>query len=111
MTINDVVDSVDRLIEKNNFSRNPDRRFVFLGEELGEVARALTKLEFIRKTIRHPFNPKIGEVKAAEDQLGDEIADLIWNAVAIGRISGIDVDAAITRKLSDSDNRDFPKRT
>lgn len=102
MTIDDINASVDHLSEKNNFTKDPFKRLAFLAEELGELSRALTALEYAKET-------GVG-IDQARVELGREISDVIWNAAAIAKIEGIDLAAAIDSKLSFNNDREFPKR-
>ena len=67
-----------------------------LTEEVGEVARVLN----------HRFGPKTKKAEEAEQDLGEELADVLFVLLVIANSQGIDMDAALTRVLEKYKARD-----
>lgn len=72
-------------------------------EEVGEVARL----------INHTYGPKKKKSSETEQNLGDELADVIWTVVCMANRHGINLDDAFQRVVNKSYQRDgerFAKR-
>ena len=67
-----------------------------LTEEVGEVARVLN----------HRFGPKTKKAEEAAQDLGEELADVLFVLLVIANSQGIDMDAALTRVLEKYKARD-----
>lgn len=65
-------------------------------EEVGEVARE----------INHRFGPKKKKVEEKENDLGDELADVIYTIICLANSQNIDLDKHLNRVLKKYDTRD-----
>jgi NTP pyrophosphatase (non-canonical NTP hydrolase) len=79
---------LEKINNKNNVEHNPDSMFISLVEEVGEVARELSKKQ--KNTKRGDFNKK---------ELADELADIISRTLIIAEDNNINMDEAFTEKL------------
>ncbi len=75
-------------INKHNVKHNPDSMFISLVEEVGEVARELSKKQ--KNTKRGDFN---------KEELADELADIISRTLIIAEDNDIDMDKTFQNKL------------
>lgn len=80
-------------------AQSTDRRITHLTSEIGEVAKAFMLLNY------GSDSPE-GVEKLRKD-LGDEIADVIWNLADLANRTGIDLTVAYTRKNADSWAREW----
>lgn len=95
-TIEQLQHIVDRWIATTGVRYfSPLTNMAILAEETGEVGRQMAR-------IYGDQSFKQGEVPA----LADELADLIWVAVAIANQSGIDLSEAIRRNIDKKSSRD-----
>lgn len=78
---------LEKINNKNNVKHEPDSMFLSLAEEVGEVARELSKKQ---KNWREEFD---------KEKLADELADIISRALIIAQDNGIDMDQAFNNKL------------
>jgi NTP pyrophosphatase (non-canonical NTP hydrolase) len=67
---------------------SPERRFLFLVEEVGERARVLQ-----------------GHAGDANDGGGEKLFDVIWNVCDLANLLGLDLDAAAERKIGGNHGR------
>ena len=92
MEINEAQEQSFRILEKinnkNNAKHEPDSIFISLVEEVGEVARELSKKQ--KNTKRGDFN---------KEELADELSDIISRTLVIAEDNKIDMDKAFTEKL------------
>jgi NTP pyrophosphatase (non-canonical NTP hydrolase) len=65
-------------------------------EEVGELARE----------INHRFGPKKKKLTEKENDLGDEIADVIYSLICLANSQNIDLDKHLKRVLRKYDTRD-----
>ena len=81
------------ILEKinNKYSVNHDPNLIFLSliEEIGEVARELSKKQ--KNTKREDFN---------KEELADELSDILSRTFVIAEDNNIDMDKAFTDKLN-----------
>ena len=81
------IEVMNKINEKTGCVHCPDSMFLHLAEEVGEVARELSKKQ-------------VGWRKDFDDEkLGDELIDVIYTALIIARDEGIDIEAAFLRKV------------
>lgn len=96
MTLSQLQQTVDRWIKTYGVRYfDPMTNMAILAEETGEVARIMARTHG-----EQSFKP--GE----NPDLGDELADLIWVAVAIANQEGIDLTEAIGRNIAKKTARD-----
>jgi NTP pyrophosphatase (non-canonical NTP hydrolase) len=88
-----MVDEWIRTVGVRYFS--PLTNMAVLAEETGEVARIMA-----RKYGDQSF--KAGE----KDNLGDELADLLWVTIAIANQTGVDLTEAFKQNIEKKTNRD-----
>lgn len=67
---------------------SPEQRFLFLVEEVGELARVLQD-----------------RAVAPETDGAEELFDVIWNVCDLANLLGIDLDSVSDRKISHNENR------
>jgi len=79
---------LEKINNKNNIKHNPDSMFISLVEEVGEVARELSKKQ--KNAKRGDFNKK---------ELAEELADIISRTLIIAEDNNINMDEAFTEKL------------
>ncbi len=72
-----------------------------LTEEVGEVARIISRLYGEQSF-------KEGKEKTVED-LGDELADVLWVVLAIANQTGINLEEKFTQNLAKKTKRDFDR--
>lgn len=77
-----------KINDKHNVKHEPDLMFLSLVEEVGEVARELSKKQ--KNTIRGDFN---------KEELANELADVISRALILAEDNNIDMDKAFQNKL------------
>lgn len=70
--------------------------FARLVEEVGELARE----------INHKFGPKKKKKSEADNELGDEIADIIFTLVCLANSQNIDLDKHFGKVMKKLNNRD-----
>ena len=96
ITLRDAQAQVDRwiiTIGRRYFS--PLTNMAILTEEVGEVARAMSRI--------------YGEQSAKEGEtidLADELADVMWVVMCLANQTGIDLDAALERNFAKKTKRD-----
>lgn len=78
---------MDGINEKINCEHCPDSMFLHLVEEVGEIARELSKKQ---SNWRGDFD---------KEKLGHELTDVISTALTIARDNDIDIEAAFLRKV------------
>lgn len=110
MTIKELQQTVDQWI-KTYGVRYFDimTNMAILAEEAGEVARVVARGwgEQSFKSAEFPSNATPEEILAyAKKQLAEELADLIWVAVAIANQAGLDLERAIKDTLAKKTDRD-----
>lgn len=89
---------VDALSKKLD-TRSPERRILYLISELGEVVD-----EVIELTSASPDSPE--EMLAGiRERLGQEIYDVIWNAVDLANLLAIDLEPAFQKKIAHNNKR------
>jgi len=79
---------LERINNKHNVKHNPDTMFISLVEEVGEVARELSKKQ--KNTKRGDFN---------KEELADELSDIMSRTLVIAEDNNIDMDKAFQSKL------------
>jgi NTP pyrophosphatase (non-canonical NTP hydrolase) len=67
-----------------------------LTEEVGEVARLISR----------KYGEQSYKAGAAENDLGDELADVLWVVVCLANQTGIDLSAAYEKNMLKKKNRD-----
>ena len=87
------IEVMNKINEKTECEHSPDSMFLHLAEEVGEVARELSKKQV---NWREDFN---------NEKLGDELADVIDTALIIARDENVDIEAAFLRKVEKVKNR------
>lgn len=104
LTIADLQSNVKDLMKAHNFSRNPFERAAHLSTETGEVIKALILLQALPAP-----DDKISEIaqKDCKEELGKEIFDLIWNALAIAEVTGVSIEDAMRSKMKENKTRKF----
>lgn len=110
MTISELQQAVDEWI-KTYGVRYFDimTNMAILAEETGEVARIVARGwgEQSFKSAELPTNATTEETLAyAKKQLAEELADVIWVAVAIANQTGLDLETAIKGTLAKKTDRD-----
>jgi len=81
------IEVMDKINVKTKCEHCPDSMFLHLAEEVGEVARELSKKQM---NWREDFN---------DEKLGDELADVINTVLIIARDEDVDIEAAFLRKV------------
>jgi len=81
------VEVIEKVNNKNNIEHNPDYTFLHLSEEIGEVARELSKKQ---KNWREDFD---------KEKLSDELADVLGDLFIIAVDNGIDLGEAFAKKI------------
>lgn len=74
-----------------------------LSEEVGEVARI----------VNHKFGDKPKKATEEHEDLGDELADVIYTVICMANSQGIDLDEPMRRAIAKLETRDkgrFPKK-
>jgi NTP pyrophosphatase (non-canonical NTP hydrolase) len=79
---------LEEINKKNNIKHDPDSMFLSLVEEVGEVARELSKKQ---KNWREEFD---------KEKLSDELADIISRTFIIAQDNDIDMDLAFNAKIN-----------
>jgi len=79
--------------DKHNINHEPDSIFLSLAEEVGEVARELSKKQ---KKWREEFN---------KEKLSDELADVMSRTLIIAQDNNIDMDKAFSNKIKKINER------
>jgi len=82
-----LLEVIKKINNKCNVEHNPDSIFLHLCEEVGEVARELSKKQ---KNWREEFS---------RERLGDELADVISQALVIAKDNDIDIEETWKNKL------------
>lgn len=91
-TLHNIQAEALRLRAQNDWPElTPELRFVYLVEEVGEVARAL--------------QARPGEPDRVSDAIGEELYDVIWNVCDLANILGVDLETAASRKAAMNRNR------
>ena len=94
-TLNEIQIEAQRLRTRNGWPQlTAEQRFVYLVEEIGEVARALQ-------------DGRDG-VSLSVDAVADELYDVVWNACDLASILGINLDIAAVRKAGINRDRTWP---
>ena len=88
---------VDEWISQNKYGYfKPLEILARLTEEVGELARE----------INHRFGPKKKKTSETENDLGDEMADIIYTVICLANSQNIDLDTHLKRILKKYDTRD-----
>lgn len=96
LTINEAQQLVDRWITTTGGGYFPVlTNMAMLAEETGEVARVIART----------YGSQVAKPGEKLD-LGDELADLIWVAMAIANQTGVDLTDALLRNLEKKNIRD-----
>ena len=99
LSIKELLDNVRELGEAKGFVFEPERQFMYLASELGEVSKELLVLTA-------KGSDEFQKIEARK-KLGYEIFDAMWNLAAIASIYDIDVDTAAREKINKNKNRTF----
>ena len=104
MSLNDVQHQTHKWISqfKEGYWQ-PHEILARLTEEVGELARE----------INHRFGPKIKKATEDTNEIGDEIADIIFTLSCLANSLNIDLDESFKRTISKSysrDNQRFEKK-
>lgn len=92
-----VMSDVSQLIAQHNWETEPRRRMAFLLGEAVELAEEILRL------------PEEGPYEAADRQrIGQEVYDVLWNACAVARSTGVDVVEAAADKRRINQTRVWP---
>jgi len=81
------VELLNKINQKLNVQHNPNGIFLHLAEEVGEVARELSKKE---KNWREDFD---------NEKLADELVDVIGQVLIIAEDNNIDIETAYINKI------------
>ena len=99
MTIEQLQQTVDRwILGTGGGYFDPLTNMAMLAEETGEVARVMARLYGMQR-------PKASD-PCTREALADELADVVWVAVAIANQTGIDLTEAIGRNIEKKTLRD-----
>lgn len=71
-----------------------------LSEEVGEVARLMARM-YGEQSFRQPIPEQ-----EQKEQLGDELADVIWVVACIANQTGINLEEALQKNFDKKNNRD-----
>jgi len=82
-----VVEILEKINKKLGIKHQPEGMFLSLSEEIGEVARELSKKQ---SGYRGDFN---------KEKLGEELSDIISRTLVIAEDNEIDLDKTFTNKL------------
>lgn len=74
----------------------PLSQFAAMAEEVGEVGRLLN----------HMYGGKPKKAEEAAQELGGEIADVIFSAICLANAQGVDLDAEFAKKMDKCYGRD-----
>lgn len=86
-TLRDIQGEALRLRAENDWPElTPELRFLYLVEEVGEVARAL--------------QARSGALDRVSDAVGEEFYDVVWNVCDLANIIGVDLEASASRKAA-----------
>ncbi len=83
---------VKEMIAEKHWATDPNEIFVLFAEEVGELARELRK------------KWKYGQAGVAESA-GGELADVFMYLMDLGNHFGVDIDAAVRRKIAQNEKR------
>ena len=101
MTIQQAQETVDNWINTIGVRYyNELTNMAILTEEVGEVARLMSRLYG-----EQSFKTKELEAKA-KDQLGEEMADVLFVLICLANQTGVDLTDALQRSLDKKTNRD-----
>lgn len=92
---------VDSWIRDNGGYWPPLSQLARLTEELGELARVLN----------HQVGPKKKKASEAEQELGEEMADVLFTLVCLANQMDVDLDAAFERTMNKVVRRDSGRFT
>lgn len=94
-TLNEIQIEAQQSRKRNGWPQlTPEQRFVYLVEEIGEVARAL-------QDGRDGMTP-------STEAVAEELYDVVWNACDLTSILGINLDTAAVRKAATNRYRTWP---
>jgi len=97
MKLKGIQKEVDRWIKQFKLGYfKPLEILARLMEEVGELARE----------INHRFGPKKKKVSEKDNNLGDEIADIIFTLACLANSLGIDLEKAFNRVINKYNQRD-----
>ena len=97
MAVKDYQKQVDEWItEETSGYWEPHEILARLMEEVGELSRE----------INHRFGPKKKKTTEGENELGDEIADIIFTLVGFASSQNIDIDKHFKRMMKKLNSRD-----
>ena len=104
MTITDYQKELDEFLQGYETPYwTPHEILARVTEEVGEVARL----------INHQFGPKTKKPGEAEQELGEEIADVIFALMCLANRENINLDVEIRKAINKAKTRDvdrFPKK-
>ena len=83
--------AVDLRADKGWPAASALERFLFLVEEVGELARVLQ-----------------GRVEVPRDTAAEELFDVIWNVCDLANLLDVDLDEAAARKIERNEDRVWP---
>lgn len=75
---------------------SPHEMLARLTEEVGEVARL----------VNHRYGPKPKKPGEAEQEMGDELADVLFAVICLANAQGIDLSRAFEQMMAKYDRRD-----
>ncbi len=102
MDIKRFQEEVKQLSQKLD-TRTPERRFLYLISELGEVVDEV--LDLLNAGPQTP--PE--DIDAIKERLGLELYDVIWNAVDLANLLEIDLETAFQQKNAYNDTRTWSR--
>jgi NTP pyrophosphatase (non-canonical NTP hydrolase) len=96
-TISELQSDVDTWIQEVGGGYwSPHQNIARIAEEVGELARL----------INHLYGPKPKKADEATQEMGEEMADILFAVICLANSQGIDLDESMTRVLSKVWNRD-----
>ena len=95
-TIQDWQSDVDALIEALGGYWTPHVNVARLVEEVGELARL----------VNHQYGPKPKKASEAAQEMGEELADILFVVVCLANAEGIDLESSFQRVLDKIWQRD-----
>ena len=97
MTIKEAQEEVDKWIKTYGVRYfNELTNMAILTEELGELARIIAR----------KFGEQSFKEKEEENNLGDEMADILWVLICLANQTGIDLTQALEKNIKKKTNRD-----
>lgn len=97
MTLEKAQKTVDEWINKHGVRYfNELTNMAMLTEEVGEVARIIAR----------EYGEQSYKKESAKNELGDELADVLFVIICLANQTGIDLTEALTKNLDKKTNRD-----